>query len=78
MFKNYNLIVTEVLNPTLKKSFPGIFNFTFGILTDRNPAISFMTGIYDSNTGNITGIMGIKPVCFGYRDKITGLGVKQA
>ena len=40
-----------------------------------------MTGIYDSNTGNITGIMGIKPVCFGYqggRDKITGVGVKQA
>ena len=47
----------------------------------QNPKISFMTGIYDSNTGNITGIMGIKPVCFGYqggRDKITGSGVKQA
>ena len=30
--KNYNLNVTEVLDPTLKKSFPGIFNFTIGIL----------------------------------------------
>ena len=31
--KNYNLYVTEVLDSTLKKSFPGIFNFTVGILT---------------------------------------------
>ena len=30
--KNYNLNVTEVLHPTFKKSFPGIFNFTVWIL----------------------------------------------
>ena len=30
--QNYNLNVTEVLDSTLKKSFPGIFNFTVGIL----------------------------------------------
>ena len=29
---SYNLNVTEVLDSTLKKSFPGIFNFTVGIL----------------------------------------------
>ena len=31
--KNYNLYVTEVLDSTFKKSFPGIFNFTVGILS---------------------------------------------
>ena len=31
--KNYNLNVTKILHPTVKKSFPGIFNFTVWILT---------------------------------------------
>ena len=30
--KNYNLKVTEVLNSDFKNAFPGIFNFTVGIL----------------------------------------------
>ena len=34
--KNYNLNVTEVLDSTLIKSFPGIFNFTVGILTPEH------------------------------------------
>ena len=31
--KNYNLNVTEVLDSDFKNTFPGIFNFTVGILT---------------------------------------------
>ena len=31
--KNYNFNVTEVRDSTLKKRFPGIFNFTIGILS---------------------------------------------
>ena len=30
--KNYNLNVTEVLDSDFKNAFPGIFNFTVGIL----------------------------------------------
>ena len=32
--KNYNLNVTEILDPTLKKSFPRIFKCTVGILIE--------------------------------------------
>ena len=33
--KNYNLNVTEVLVSDFKNAFPGIFNFTVGILVTR-------------------------------------------
>ena len=33
--KNYNLNVTEVRDSDFKNAFPGIFNFTVGILTDE-------------------------------------------
>ena len=32
--KNYNLNVTEILDSTIKNSFPGIFNFTVRILCE--------------------------------------------
>ena len=32
MVKNYNLNVTEILDPDFKNVFPGIFNFTIGTL----------------------------------------------
>ena len=34
--KNYNLNVTEVLNSDFKNVFPGIFNFTIGILLQQS------------------------------------------
>ena len=33
--KNYNLNVTEILDSDFKNAFPGIFNFTVGILDSR-------------------------------------------
>ena len=38
--KNYNLNVTEVRHPDFKNIFPGIFNFTVGILLSVDLLIS--------------------------------------
>ena len=39
--KNYNLNVTEVRDSDFKNAFPGIFNFTVGILISRLPQAEF-------------------------------------
>ena len=36
MIKNYNLNVTEVRDSDFKNDFPGIFDFTIGILSPTN------------------------------------------
>ena len=46
-FKNYNLNVTEVLDSTLKKIFPGIFNFTVGILIETYTKVFELSLIFD-------------------------------
>ena len=38
-FKNYNLNVTEVLDSDFKNAFPGIFNFTVGILNVESDSL---------------------------------------
>ena len=43
----YNLNVTEVLVSDFKDAFPGIFNFTIGILTDSD---SYLEGAYGWET----------------------------
>ena len=38
--KNYNLNVTEVWGSDFKNAFPGIFNFTVGILVDAGNTVA--------------------------------------